>query len=112
MLCLWFPKADQTRGENFNELLITIIAASFILALVFCVFYYVVWHPKAKIKKMGSKTKLKPKEESISMIQLGKLRFLMNNLIVKKNKTEIDNIARPSIQLSAARCRRNSAYEP
>ena len=76
MLCLWYPKADQTRGENFNELLITIIVASFILALLFCVFYYVVWHPKAKIKKMGSKSKLKEnkrkKEESVSMIEIGK----------------------------------------
>ncbi|CBY14333.1 unnamed protein product [Oikopleura dioica] len=70
MICMWYPKADPTRGKGFNELLITIIAASFILALLFCVFYYVVWHPKAKIKKMGSKTKLKPKGETISMIQL------------------------------------------
>ncbi len=75
MICMWYPKADPTRGKGFNELLITIIAASFILALLFCVFYYVVWHPKAKIKKMGSKTKLKPKGETISMIQLGGKEF-------------------------------------
>lgn len=71
MICMWYPNADPTRGEGFNELLITIIAASFILALLFCVFYYVVWHPKAKIKKMGSKTTLKSKKETVSMIQLG-----------------------------------------
>ncbi|CAG5090656.1 Oidioi.mRNA.OKI2018_I69.PAR.g12677.t1.cds [Oikopleura dioica] len=78
MLCLWYPKAgqlSQTHGKNFNELLITIIVASFILALLFCVFYYVVWHPKAKIKKMASKSKLKEKgkrrkEESVSMIEI------------------------------------------
>jgi len=97
---MWYPKADATRGKGFNELLITIIAASFILALLFCVFYYVVWHPKAKIKKMSSKTKLKPKGETISMIQLGGKEFnyklSMTNFFRRQSSEQRDRVSNSS----------------
>ena len=49
MLGMWWPR--QKLGVFYNEILLTLIVVGFVMAVVFMIAYYMIWHPNVKILK-------------------------------------------------------------
>lgn len=49
LLGLWYPRRKST--VSYNDILLTLIIVGFVMALVFMISYYMIWHPNVKIQK-------------------------------------------------------------